>query len=108
MTDHIVTLPHLGNTFYLRSTVWTSERDRATVFKSQEAAQAGLQDAKQFMKAKQFKAAHIEAVPTIVISGNGGVTDKGNRVGMPISTAENVGSSTWKRPTTKLDDIDPV
>ena len=59
---HIATLSHLGNTFYLRSTVWTSERDRATVFASHEEAQAGLLKAKMFMKAKQFKAARIEAV----------------------------------------------
>ena len=68
--SHIVTLIHLGNTFYLRSTVWTSERDRATMFATVEAAQAGLNKAKQFMKAKQFRAAaivgaHFEAAPAL-------------------------------------------
>lgn len=57
---HIVKLVHLGNTFYLRSTVWTSERERATEFPSAEAAQAQLDKAKQFMKAAQYRAARVE------------------------------------------------
>jgi hypothetical protein len=56
---HIVTLAHNGNTFYLRSTIWTSERDRAQVFQSVEAAQAGLLKAKPFMKAAMFRRAAI-------------------------------------------------
>lgn len=58
---YIVTLAHLGNTYYLRSSIWTSQRDRATEYVSAEAAQAGLVKAKQFMKAAQFKAAKVEA-----------------------------------------------
>lgn len=57
---YVVTLMHLGNKFYLRSTVWSSERLRATEFPTQDAAVAGLTKAKQFMKAKQFKDAKIE------------------------------------------------
>lgn len=61
----LVKLIHNGNAFYLRSTVWTSALDRATVFASQEAAQAGLLKAKQFMKAAQFKAARVVSAETI-------------------------------------------
>lgn len=57
----IVKLIHLGNTFYLRSTVWTSDPERASEFASEEAAKAGLEKARKFMKASQFKAAKIEA-----------------------------------------------
>lgn len=60
--QHIVTLQHLGNEFYLRSTIWTADRNRATIFQSEDAARAGLAKAKQFMKAAQFKAARIVAV----------------------------------------------
>jgi len=56
---HIVKLVHLGATFYLRATVWTSDRSRATEFPSAEAAQSQLLKAKQFMKAAQFKAAEV-------------------------------------------------
>lgn len=57
---YILTLIHLGNKFYLRGTVWSSERTRATEYATQEQAVAALAKAKQFMKAKQFKDARIE------------------------------------------------
>lgn len=57
---HIVTLNHLGNTFFLRSTIWTAQRERATEFETAEAAKEGLNKAKNFMKASQYKAAKIE------------------------------------------------
>lgn len=56
----IVTLHHLGATFYLRRTVWTAELDRADRFETEDAARAQLAKAKPFMKAAQFKAARIE------------------------------------------------
>lgn len=62
MDKHIVTLAHLGNTFFLRNTIWTAERDRATEFDTKELAQAGLLKAKPFMKASQFKAAVVRRV----------------------------------------------
>jgi hypothetical protein len=57
----IVKLIHLGNTFYLRSTVWTSDPARASEFASEEAAKAGLEKAKKFMKASTAREAKIEA-----------------------------------------------
>lgn len=56
----IVTLNHLGATFYLRRTVWTADLDRADRFETEDAARAQLAKAKPFMKAAQFKAARIE------------------------------------------------
>lgn len=56
----IVTLSHLGATFYLRRTVWTADLDRADRFETEDAARDQLAKAKQFMKAAQFKAARIE------------------------------------------------
>ncbi len=55
-----VSLKHLGNTFWLRNTVWTADATRATLFNTAEEAQAGLDKAKKFMKAAQYKAAKIE------------------------------------------------
>ena len=55
----IVTLNHLGNEFYLRSTIWVAHRDRATEYVTKEAAQAALDKAKQFMKVAQYKASKI-------------------------------------------------
>jgi len=34
---HIVTLVHGGNTFYLRNTIWSMSRDRATEYPTKEA-----------------------------------------------------------------------
>lgn len=56
---YMVTLIHLGNTFYLRNTIWTADIERANDFPTREAAQAQLDKAKQFMKAAQYKAAQI-------------------------------------------------
>lgn len=58
----IVNLKHNGLNFYLRGTVWSFDVMRATEFDSREAAQAGLDKAKPFMKAAQYKAAKIEAI----------------------------------------------
>lgn len=55
----IVTLNHNGSTYYLRSTIWAWSEDRATVYATKEEAQAGLDKAKQFMKAKQYKSSQI-------------------------------------------------
>lgn len=57
--SYVATLPHLGNTFYLRSTVWTGERSRATVYATAEEALTAVNKAKPFMKAKQFRAVAI-------------------------------------------------
>lgn len=59
---YLVTLNHNGATFYLRSTIWTADIERATRFESEDAAKAQLLKAKQFMKAAQFKAAKIKAI----------------------------------------------
>lgn len=58
--QYVVRLNHLGNDFWLRSTIWVAEKDRGNVFASTELAQAALNRAKMFMKAKQYKAAKIE------------------------------------------------
>ncbi len=55
-----VTVIHMGNPFYLRSTVWISEPDRATEFKSWDDALAGLRKAKPFMKASIYNKAEIK------------------------------------------------
>ena len=55
----IIKLDYQGSTFYLRSTVWTAEQDRATRFDSPELAQAQLDRAKKFMKTANYKAAKI-------------------------------------------------
>ena len=57
-----VTLALNGMKFYLRSTVWTADEARATSFETEDAAKAGLLKAKQFMKAKDYKAAVITPV----------------------------------------------
>ena len=56
----IVTVENGGYEWFLRSTVWTSDRDRANKFATRELAQAALLKAKQFMKAAHFKKARIE------------------------------------------------
>jgi hypothetical protein len=58
---HIVTLNTSAGPFFLRSTIWTSYRDRATEFATPEAARSQLNKAKPFMKATMFKAARVEA-----------------------------------------------
>lgn len=47
-----------GSAYWLRRTVWTSERDRATVFASHDEAQTALDHAKKF-NPKAAKAAKI-------------------------------------------------
>lgn len=59
----IVTLTHNGQKWPLRGTVWAYSMDRAQKFETREAAQIGLDKAKQFMKARQYKAAVIEELP---------------------------------------------
>lgn len=59
MTEYLVTLRHLSNDFYLRSSIWTADYERAQGFDTREAAQAQLDKAKKFMKAQQYKAANI-------------------------------------------------
>ena len=58
----LVTLNHNGAAFFLRSTIWSAYSDRATVFETEEAAKAGLEKARKFMKASQFKAARVVKV----------------------------------------------
>ena len=58
----IVTVIYNGNEWPLRGTVWALHMDRAQIFASPEAAQAGLEKAKKFMKANLFKAATIKGV----------------------------------------------
>lgn len=60
----IVTVDNGASTFFLKSTIWAFNRESAQVFATEEAARAQLQKAKQFMKAKVFKAAKI--VPVMV------------------------------------------
>lgn len=48
-----------GVDYFLRSTIWTSEVTRADPFDTREKAQAALDRAKKFMKAKTYKAARI-------------------------------------------------
>jgi hypothetical protein len=62
MTKFIVTLRHNGNLFYLRSTVWTSEASRATIYDTEAGAVVARAKAKMFMKVTQWKASRIEAV----------------------------------------------
>jgi len=57
--SYLVTLNHLGNTFYLKSTIWTASLDRAQKFETEESARNQLIKASKFMPAKQFKSAKI-------------------------------------------------
>lgn len=56
---YIVTLNHNGITWPLNKLVWAFSMDRAQEFETAEAAQAQLDKAKKFMKAKHYKAAEI-------------------------------------------------
>jgi hypothetical protein len=58
----VVTYLSGATDFWLRSTVWTSARERATEFETREAAQAALDKAKQFMKASVYKQSRIVEV----------------------------------------------
>lgn len=55
-----IEVDHGGRTFYLRSTVWTSEFDRATRHESFDKALDALKKAKPFMK----RSVWMKAVPT--------------------------------------------
>jgi len=58
----VTTKTGIGETVPLRGTVWAFHMSRAQLFPTKEAAQAGLDKAKQFMKAKTYKSAKIEEV----------------------------------------------
>lgn len=55
----IVTLTNLNTPFWLRGTTWAYSLDRADKFATAELAQAALDKAKMFMKARIFKAAKV-------------------------------------------------
>lgn len=60
MTYFIVTTKNgAGEDVPLRGTVWTFSMDRATRYATRELAQAALDKAKQFMKAKTYKSSII-------------------------------------------------
>lgn len=63
MAKFIVTVKNgAGEDVPLRGTVWAFSMDRAQKFDSREAAQAALDRAKQFMKARTYKAAVITEI----------------------------------------------
>lgn len=63
MTKFIVTVKNAHNEKVpLKGTVWAFSMERAQKFDTKEAAQAGLDKAKMFMKAKTYKSAVIEEV----------------------------------------------
>ena len=45
--------------WYLRGTTWTGDLARANHFDSREAAQTSLDNAKKFMKARDYRTAQI-------------------------------------------------
>lgn len=51
--------PVNGQAYFLRSTIWTSEGDRAQEFATKAAAEAQLEKAKQFMKASVYRNARV-------------------------------------------------
>ncbi len=54
-----VRLDNMGERFYLRSTIWTSDPERRTKFASSSEAAAGLAKAKKFTKPVLFKRAVV-------------------------------------------------
>ncbi len=60
----IVTTNVTGPTYYLRSTVWTAERTRASVYATEDAARLAIADAKMF-NPKAARKARIVAVPSV-------------------------------------------
>lgn len=59
----IVTVKNgIGEEVPLRGTVWAFTMDRAQQFATREDAQAALDKAKKFMKAKTYKAAIIREI----------------------------------------------
>lgn len=65
MSYHIQTL-HLGNTFYLRNTVWTFDKTRASIYPSIFIAQDALTRASKFNTRASIKTAQIVAVDDVV------------------------------------------
>lgn len=55
----IVIIDEIQSAWYLRGTTWTGDVHRASKFDSALLAQAGLDKARQFMKAASFKKATI-------------------------------------------------
>lgn len=60
-THYLVTLEN-GYTYYMRSTTWTTELERASTFETVEAAKTALERARQFMKPALYKRAVIVEV----------------------------------------------
>lgn len=61
--NYIVKVFNGGETWFLRSTVWTSDMSRASRFATAEDARKALDAAKKFMKARIYKAAAVVYVP---------------------------------------------
>lgn len=59
---YIVTVEHNGEKWPLRGTIWAFDMSRAQTFATREAAQAGLDRARKFMKAAIYRKAIIEEV----------------------------------------------
>ena len=57
---YIIKQLYLGNTFYLRSTIFTSHRDRADEFATVKEAEQALMKASKFMKKSQYNSCIIE------------------------------------------------
>lgn len=56
---YLVKLANNGIEFYLRNTVWTSDKARATHFESEIDAAAALERAKKFMRKSDAKRAQF-------------------------------------------------
>jgi hypothetical protein len=59
----IVTVVNNGAKWPLRGTTWAFDMSRAQTFPTREAAQAGLEKARKFMKPAIYRRAVIEAAP---------------------------------------------
>jgi hypothetical protein len=51
-----------GDTYYLRSTIWTASEDRASTFATHEDALAGIERARKFSKPISFKRTYTDPV----------------------------------------------
>lgn len=58
----VTVLNSQGEKFPLRGTVWAFSMDRAQKFATREDAQAALEKARKFMKARVYKSAIIEEI----------------------------------------------
>jgi hypothetical protein len=56
----VFTVNHNGRDFWLRGTVWSFSRDRATEYATEWEASEALEKAKPFMAAKVYRAAKLE------------------------------------------------